>query len=141
MAHTFTRGVVPIWILSVALAMPAGAQNPRTLAPGSGSKLEPGAKDIVIGAAVGIAAVAVVATVLIIHYSHKKSSWTGCVVTGANGMSLTNEKDKQTYLLFGDTSAVKSGDRMTLHGKRKNTGNARAFETQKVTRDFGVCSP
>jgi hypothetical protein len=89
---------------------------------------------VVVAAAIGV-----VATLLVLHYSKKKDTVTGCVHTETNGMSVTDEKDKQNYVLSGSTMGVKPGDRVTLRGKRKNSGGTPVFETQKVTRDFGAC--
>jgi len=97
-------------------------------------------KEIVIGIVV-VAAVAVVVTVLIVHHKSKNRAITGCVNSGANGMSVTDEKDKRNYRLSGSTQGIKPGDRMTLQGKRKDHGKTLVFEASKVTRDFGACQP
>jgi len=119
-----------IVVLSVALAAPARAESIQT----AGRQIE-----------VGIVAVSVVVGVLvaflIVHYTHKKSAITGCVTSGANGLSLIDEKDKRTYTLSGDPVGVKPGDRMTLEGKRKHTGKTLVFEARSVTKDFGACQP
>jgi hypothetical protein len=120
------RGVL-IAILSVALATPARA-----------NKLETAAEKVAIGIVV---VGALVATILFLHHKSKKRTITGCVTSGANGMRLTDDKDKRTYALSGETSGVKPGDRMTLEGKRKGAGNTLVFEAQGVTRDFGPCQP
>ena len=57
-------------------------------------------------------------------------------------MTVTDEKDKQSYSLFGNTTNVKPGDRMRLQGKNaRSKGNDKTpmWETSKVTKDFGVC--
>ena len=43
----------------------------------------------------------------------KKRTITGCVTSGQNGMTVTDEKDKQVYALSGDTTGIKPGDRVT----------------------------
>ena len=61
-----------------------------------------------------------------------------------NGMSVTDEKDKRSYALSGDTTDVKAGDRVTLQGKRikaKDAGKAVAWETKAISKDFGACQP
>jgi ribose/xylose/arabinose/galactoside ABC-type transport system permease subunit len=125
------RGVL-IAALSVALATPARA-----------NQLQTDATEIVIGIVVVTAVIAVGVTVLILHHHHKLKSGTitGCVDSGANGMSVANEKDKRNYALSGNTVGVKQGDRMTLEGKRKDNGKTLVFEVQKVTTDFGACQP
>ena len=96
--------------------------------------------EIGIGAA---AAAVVVLVVLAIHYS-KKRAITGCVIPGANGMSIADEKERQVYTLSGNTTGVKPGDRMKLQGrkaKRKDAGQMLVWETKEVAKDFGVCHP
>jgi len=95
----------------------------------------------VIGIVVAVAVVVVVAVVLIVHHRSHKETITGCVTSGANGMSVTDEKDKRSYALSGNTAGVKPGDRMTLAGKRKDAGNAPVFWAKNVTSDFGACQP
>jgi hypothetical protein len=95
----------------------------------------------VVGALVGAAAVVVVVVIVAVHYS-KKRTITGCVTSGANGMSLTDEKNKQIYALSSNTEGIKPGDRMKLHGKRvksKGSENKLVWETKSVAMDYGVC--
>jgi hypothetical protein len=86
-------------------------------------------------------AVGVLATVLILHYTHKKATITGCVTSAANGLVLTDEKDKRIYALSGDPVGLKAGDRMTLQGKRKQSGQMLVFEAQSLVKDYGPCQP
>jgi hypothetical protein len=136
MTSKYLSGVLLI-ALGAALARPAEAQTIGKLSlpgPSTGQ---------VIGAIVGAAAVVVVVTVVVIHYS-KKRTITGCVNSGANGMTLTDEKDKQIYELSSNPEGIKPGDRMKLHGKRvKSKGPDRklVWETKNVEKDFGVCQP
>jgi hypothetical protein len=117
----------------MALAAPANAQGfPEGKIGYGGPIVAP-----IVGA---IAAVAVV-TVMVIHYS-KKSAITGCVNSGGNGMTLTDEKDKQIYALSGDTADIKPGDRIKLQGKKvkpKGPDKTLVWEAKKVIKDFGVC--
>jgi hypothetical protein len=121
---------VLITVLSVVLAAPARAESIQT----AGRQVE-------VGIIVAPVAVAVVVTLLILHYKHKKATITGCVTSGANGMSLTDEKDKRIYAVSGDPVGVKPGERMTLEGKRKQSGKTLVFEAHSVTKDFGACQP
>jgi len=124
------RGIA-IVALSVVLVTPARAD-----------KLQTEGEEIVIGI-VAVAAALVVATVLIIHYS-KKRTITGCVSSGENAMTLTDEKDKQTYALSGNTAGIKPGDRMRLQGKKvkpKDPDKTPVWEIREVKRDFGLCQP
>jgi hypothetical protein len=59
-------------------------------------------------------------------------------------LTVTDEKDKQAYALSGDTTAIKSGNRMKLQGKKvKSTGTSQplTWQAKKVAKDFGVCQP
>jgi hypothetical protein len=97
-----------------------------------------------VGAIVGVAAALVIVTVVVIHQSSKKRKITGCVNSGENGMSLTDEKDKRIYALSGNTAGIKPGERVTLQGKKikpKGANNTFVWETKSVTKDFGACQP
>jgi hypothetical protein len=127
--------------LSAALAVPAKAQGfPQGFPSGPIVGVPKGA---IVGGIVGTAAVLVVATVVIIHYS-KKRAITGCVVSGQSGMTLIAEKDKQTYMLSGDTTDIKPGDRMKLQGKKvkpKGPDKTRVWDARRVSKNYGACSP
>ena len=130
---------VLIAILSVALATPALADN-AVLNPAQG--LANAVEKVLIGIVVAAVAIGVLTTVLIIHHKNQRKAITGCVNSGVSGLNLTDEKDKRLYVLSGDPAGVKSGNRMTLEGKRrKEGGNTLMFEMRSVTKDFGVCHP
>ena len=59
-------------------------------------------------------------------------------------MTITDEKDKQTDTLSGNTTDIKAGDRMKLTGqKAKRTGSdsALVWEATAVGKNLGVCQP
>jgi hypothetical protein len=59
-------------------------------------------------------------------------------------MSVTDEKDKRSYALSGDTADVKPGDRTTLQGKKtkpKDAGKPLLWETKTISKGFGVGQP
>ncbi|HXM60802.1 MAG TPA: hypothetical protein VN950_08070 [Terriglobales bacterium] len=123
------------WILIVALGV-------VLITPARADKLQTEGEEIVIGI-VAVSAALVVGTVLIIHYS-KKRTITGCVSSVEAAMTVTDEKDKQTYTLSGDTTGVKPGDRMRLQGKKikpRGPDKRLIWETRQVNRDFGLCQP
>ncbi len=103
--------------------------------------------DDIRNAVIGIVAVSValvVITVVIVHESRKKRTVTGCVISGANGMSVTDEKDKRIYTLSGNSADIKPGDRVTLQGKKAKPNGANAplaWDINKETKDFGACQP
>ena len=126
---SFWRGVLTI-VLCVALAAPAQANT----------SLKTAATEIVVGIVVAAAAVTVLAVVLI--QKSKKRAVTGCVNSGESGMVVTDEKDRQVYVLAGNTTGIKSGDRMKLQGKKaklKSGDNKLVWNVKTVTKDFGVC--
>jgi hypothetical protein len=112
------------------------------LGPGNGN-IGGVTKGEVIGVIVGVIAGVVIVTILVIHYSSKKRTITGCVISAQDGMTVTDENDKRVYTLSGDASGLKAGERMTLQGhKIKPSGsNPLTWETTKIAKDLGVCQP
>lgn len=128
-----------ILALGLALAKPAQAQQKCFPCGPIGISAGP-----IIAAIVVTVAAVVIVTVVVIHESTKKRTITGCVNSGANGMTLTNQRDKQIYALSGDTTGIKAGDRMKLQGKKvkaKGADKALVWKATKATKDFGVCQP
>jgi hypothetical protein len=82
--NSFWRGVL-IVVLCVAVAALSRGQVSSGIRPPKGT-------------IVGIVAALVVVTVVAIHYSRKRTI-TGCVNSAGSGMTVTDEKDKQTYAL------------------------------------------
>jgi hypothetical protein len=111
--------------------------------PTQADQLSDDARNAIIGiVAVSIALVVIV--VVVVHESRKKRTVTGCVTSGANGMSVTDEKDKRIYALSGNTADIKPGDRVTLQGKKAKPNGANAplaWDINKETKDFGACQP
>jgi len=123
------RGAL-VAVLCIALATPAHA-----------GKLQDEATGIVVAIVVVGLAVTLGVAVVVVHYS-KKRTVTGCVMAGAGGMSVTDERDKKIYMLFGDTATVTPGNRMRLEGKKvkaKSPDKTLIWETTKMSKDFGVC--
>ena len=99
-------------------------------------------KGEVVGIIVGAAAALTVVGFIIYHETHKHSSITGCVAPGADGLTLKNEKDKNVYVLSGDSAALRAGERVTLKGKKiKGSIEKPSFQVEKLTRDYGTCNP
>jgi hypothetical protein len=122
---------VLVVVLCAALATPARAD------------LKSEANDAILAGVVVAAAVVVVAVIVIVHYS-KKRTVTGCISAGPNGITVTDEKDRQTYALSGNTVGITPGDRMKLHGKKirlKGHDKTLVWEAGTVAKDFGVCRP
>jgi hypothetical protein len=123
------RAVLVI-VLSAALVAPARAET-----------LQTAGDQVIAGVVVVSVGLGILVTYLIVHHKHSRTAITGCVKSGANGMSLTNEKDQRTYALTGDPVGIKPGNRMSLEGKRERSGQALVFQALTVTKDYGVCQP
>ncbi len=123
--------VALIGLLCVALSTPANADQLQSDA------------DRGLAAAIAVVAVLVVVTVVLIRQASSHRTVTGCVVSNQDGILMTSEKDKRVYRLSGDTSGAKPGERLTVHLKKIKTkgSNTVAWETTKVSKDFGACPP
>jgi hypothetical protein len=124
---------VLIVALGVTLSTSAEAQT------GGGKIVSNGT---IAGVIVGVLAAVVIVAYVVIHESSQKRSITGCVIPGASGMSVTDEKDKRSYALSGNTGDIKPGDRVTVEGKKikpKGVGKPVVWETKTISKDFGSC--
>lgn len=122
--------------LCLLLALPAFPQtggNFGNIGPSKGEVVA-----IIVGAAAAITGVGF----LIYHETHKHPSITGCVISGADGLTLKNEKDKKVYALSGDFAALGAGERVKLKGKKvKDSSGKPSFQVEKLTKDYGTCNP
>jgi len=122
--------------LCLLLALPAFPQIGGNLGNIGPSKGE------VIAIIAGAAAAITVVGFLIYHETHKHPSITGCVASGADSLTLKNEKDKKVYALSGDSAALRVGERVTLKGKKtKDSSGKPLFQVEKLTKDYGACNP
>jgi hypothetical protein len=122
--------VILIVVLSVSLAVPARAAGALTAL-------------IIIAAATTSAAIAVIVGVTAAH-RRRKILITGCVVSGDQGMTATDEEDRKLYVLSGNMTGIKPGDRMRLQGKKvksNGSGKTLVWKTKEVIKDYGVCQP
>jgi hypothetical protein len=120
--------------LCLALAVPAFPQ--------SGSYNIGPSKGEVAGMIAGAAAVVGVAGYLIYRGTHRHASIQGCIATEESGLTLTNEKDKKTYALEGDSAGLKPGQQVALSGKKtKDSTGKLTFQVQKLAKDYGECKP
>jgi hypothetical protein len=99
-----------------------------------------------IGIGVGAAAGAAVAVVLLVRHHHhiannNQAYVTGCTQSIPNGISLTSEKDNQTYSIVSSDNSLKAGERMTLKGSVVSAdGSANpSFQVTSMVKDFGTC--
>jgi hypothetical protein len=101
-----------------------------------------------IGIGVGAAAGAAVAIVLLVrHHRHAENNTqtqayvTGCTQSNQSGISLTSEKDNQTYSILSNDNSLKAGERVTLKGSVVSSdGSANpSFQVLSMVKDFGTC--
>jgi hypothetical protein len=89
---------------------------------------------------VGIAAIGAAIGVGIYFLVRKPPSITGCATQGADGLTLRNESDTETYTLIGDTISIKAGERVRVSGKKKKgTSGEHKFLVDKVSHNYGAC--
>ena len=99
-----------------------------------------------IGIGVGAAAGAAVGIALLVRHHHHAADKTQTYVTGCtqsiqDGISLTNEKDNQTYSILSSSKSVKAGERVALKGvvvPTSGSGNP-TFQIQSLIKDYGTC--
>src|SRR5450432_1231342 len=106
-------------ILIVALSV---TLCPSVEAQSGGGKIV--SNGTIVGIVVGVVAAVVIVAVVLVHKSSGKRTVTGCIGSGADGTSVTNEKDKRVYALGGDTAGSKPGDRMSLQIKKMKAKEA-----------------
>lgn len=109
--------------------------------PQSGS-IGPSKGEVIGGIAAAPPSSASWATSSIIHETHKHPTITGCLASNADGLSLTNEKDKKVYTLAGNLAALQAGKMLVIKGKKvKDSAGKLSFQLEKLTKDLGACQP
>lgn len=105
---------------------------------GGGSSTPGYGKGKAIGIGVGAGAAGIVALYLVIH---RGSSITGCVLTGDDGLRLTDDKTKRSYALYPSGAALVPGEHVQLKGKiLKTNSGEQDFEAKKLVKNLGACS-
>jgi hypothetical protein len=97
-----------------------------------------------IGIGVGAAAGAVVGIALLVHHHHvaerSQASVIGCTQTEANGMSLMNENDNETYTILSAGTPVQPGERVELKGVASDDGSGtHVFKVSHLVKSYGTC--
>lgn len=113
-----------------------GSGSPAS--PQSGGRIAGPSGGQVAGAAVGVGAAIAIVTVVLINHGHH--SLTGCAFNDPGGMKLKTN-DSKVYAIDGDTSSIKAGDKVKVHGSRvKKAKNAdQMFNVDRVSKDYGPC--
>jgi hypothetical protein len=123
-----------MWVLIVSAEGSISAQRPaaETIGASNGQ---------IAGAIAGIAAAGAAIGIGVYFAVKHNHIVTGCARSGADGMTLTSESDKQTYTLIGDVAGIKPGDRVRVSGKKGKgkPATTRQFLVEKVSKDLGPC--
>lgn len=126
------RPGVRTWVAAVLVIALLGASAPsaRASIPTGGQVVLIFVGVAVIGAAIGVG----------VYYAVRKTPVeTGCVLDGTNGR-LLRTSDGTEFALAGETSGVRTGERLRVRGRRRKEANGRrVFAVQEVTKDFGPC--
>jgi hypothetical protein len=91
----------------------------------------------IVGVAVGIGA-GIGVGIYFIHRSH--TSLSGCVQQTDHGLSMI-AKDGNIYELLNASSEVKARERLSLRGHKIKSSSGRTFRVDRVSRNYGLCSP
>jgi hypothetical protein len=108
-------------------------QQPASIGPSKGE---------VIGAAVGVVAIVVVGTVVLVEVHNSHHTIKGCVTSGPSGLQVQDADNTHIYNVTGVTTGVKVGDVVRLHGdkQKKVKGDpGQGFVIQKINKDYGAC--
>jgi hypothetical protein len=136
-------------VCATTSAQYGGGTSPGTGSAGTGS-MSPGGYSSgsgkAIGIGVGVAAGAAVAIVLLVHHHHaaarSEDSVIGCTRSEQNGISLTNEKDNQSYRIVAGGAPLQPGDRVELKGIAADEGSGtHVFRVQSLVKNYGTCRP
>lgn len=93
----------------------------------------------VVEVIVGIVAVTAAVTVGVVLAVKHHPSLKGCATDGPGGLQLT-AGDGQTYTLLGDLDGLKSGETISVSGKKqKGSTPVRKFIVEK-SRAYGPCT-
>jgi|SRR5580658_1488109 hypothetical protein len=132
-------GIVCFVILGSLLI--CGSTAPPGCAPSG--QIGPSSGEI-IGGVIGVAAVIVVGTVVLVEVSDKSHhTIKGCVTAGPDGLTVHTDGNGKTYALTGVTANVKVGDVIKVHGSKqkgqKDSAGDQDFMVEKMSRDYGPC--
>lgn len=115
-----------------------GTMGTGSVTYGGGSSTPGYGKGKAIGIGVGAGAAGIVALYLVMH---RGSSITGCVLSGDDGLRLTDDKTKRSYALYPSGAALVPGEHVQLRGKIVKTNSGEQdFEAKKLVKNLGACS-
>jgi hypothetical protein len=128
--------VLCLALLFAELCTPASANAPSRQSQGFGALTID--KGLVVGAIVGIAAVAAVGVTFLVL--HNRGVVVGCIAESGGKLTLVRS-DKTVYSLLDTGPALPIGERAKLKGHKSGPSSAPAFQVDKVLKAYGRCQP
>jgi hypothetical protein len=135
-------GIVSMTCLAALLLSGATSTQSCNTTPQSVGGIGP-SKGEIIGAAVGVVAVVVIGTVVLVEVHNSHHTIKGCVLAGPGGLQVQDMSNTHIYNVSGVTTGVKVGDVVRLHGdkQKKVKGDpSQGFVIQKINKDYGACT-
>jgi hypothetical protein len=117
-----------ITVFLLPVSRPAAAEN--SYCNGCVAAIVVVAVGVGVGVGVGIS--------YLVHRRH--TSLAGCVQQADNRLSLT-AKDGKSYELLDAPSEVKAHERWSLRGHKIKGSSGPVFRVDRVSRNYGACSP
>lgn len=125
-------------ILCLALLIAGLFTATPAIAQGSGFKIGPIDKGLVVGGIVGIAAVVAAAIVITYLVVHNHGAVVGCIVESGGKKTLVSS-DKKVCSLVDSGPPLPVGERAKLKGHKSGPSSAPTFKVVKVLKDYGHC--
>jgi hypothetical protein len=125
----------------LAAVLLSGATAPQGCNQQSFGNIGPSTGEIV-GAAVGVVAVVVIGTVVLVEVHNSHHIVKGCVLAGPSGLQVQDMNNTHLYNVTGVTTGVKIGDVVRLHGNKQKKVKGepdQGFVIQKIDKDYGAC--
>ena len=119
-------------LVSLLAVTSANAQSGQN----TGFQINPVSRGLVVGAIVGVAAVAGVGITFLVL--HNRGVVVGCI-TEADGKRTLVDSNKKVYSLVDTGASPPVGDRAKLKGHKSGPASAPSFEVKKVLKDYGHC--
>jgi len=135
-----TKAVCLSLVLGVALTVPARAQygGGGTVGGTSGST-SGGAYGGSGKTAALVAGYAAAGTALYVYLLKRSTNMVGCVGEAGEGLHITSEKDKKTYVLDSPDVVFRPGTRVEIRGRKSKYGAVRKFRVKKLLKELGPC--
>lgn len=86
-----------------------------------------------------VAGYAVAGTALYVYLLKRSTNMVGCVGEAGEGLHITTEKDKKTYLLDSPHVTLRPGTRVEIRGRKSKYGAVRKFRVKKLLKEVGPC--